>query len=209
MRIGVDCDGVLTDLTAYIRDRGEKYFDRKMVNTGAYNVAGIFQCSKKEELRFWLKYFVPYCKEWPPRNAAAEVLNGLHNDGHELYEITARMFVTEKNPLGWYSRRIFRNWIRQHGFHFDGIHFCAEERASEDKFAGCRKYAVDLMIDDKPDVALYLAENGIRVLLFDTLYNQDVEHKHITRVYSWENIKQIIQSAESLSGQTSSDTSAV
>lgn len=192
MKIGVDCDGVLTDLSAYIFDRGRRYFRHDERNTGVYNVSGIFQCSKKEETRFWLRYFFPYCKNWPPRPGAVETINRLHDEGHKLYEITARMFVTRRDPLGWYSRRVFTGWMAHHGFCFDNIYFCAEKRTAAEKLAGCRQYAVDLMIDDKPDVALHLAENGVRVLLFDAPYNQGVQHEDIIRVYSWEDIERII-----------------
>lgn len=193
MRIGVDCDGVLTDLSAYIFDRGERYFGHKVRDTSFYNVEDIFQCTKKEGLRFWLRYFFPYCKCWPPRTGAVEVINRLHAEGHRLYEITARMFVTEKNPFGWYSRRVFLNWIKKYGFPFEDIFFCAEKHSAKDKLAGCRKYAVEVMIDDKPDVAIYLAEHGIRVLLFDTLYNQGLEHDNMIRVYDWKDIEQRLQ----------------
>lgn len=192
MKIGVDCDGVLTNLSAYIFIRGEHYFGHKAIDTGAYNVSDIFQCSKKEEFRFLLRYFFPYCKNWLPRAGAVETLRKLHSDGHKLYEITARMFVTEKNLLGWYSRRVFLGWIKQHGFRFEDIYYCAEKHAPEDKLAGCRKYSVDLMIDDKPDVVLYLANQGIKVLLFDTLYNQGIDHQNIIRVRDWDDIEKKI-----------------
>lgn len=192
MRIGVDCDGVLTDLSAYIFDRGARYFGHSERVTSAYNVADVFQCSKKEEFRFWMKYFFPYCRKWPPRAGAVETIGRLHREGHQLYEITARLFVARKNLLGWYSRHVFLNWVKGHGFRFDDIFFCAEERAPEDKLAGCRKYSVDLMIDDKPDVALYLADQGIKVLLFDTQYNQGIEHQNIIRVRDWDDIEKRI-----------------
>lgn len=188
MRIGVDCDGVLTDLSAYIFDRGSRYFGYKEKDTGVYNVADIFQCTKKEEFRFWMRYFFPYCRNWPPRDGAAAVINQLHGEGHELYEITARMFVTRKDILGWYSRRVLFRWLKKQGFQFEDVYLCNEAHTSRDKLAGCRKFAVDLMIDDKPDVALYLAERGVRVLLFDTLYNRELEHENIIRVHSWEEI---------------------
>lgn len=192
MIIGVDCDGVLTDMSAYIWKYGEKYFHRKPGNLAGYNTREIFGCSAREDIRFGLRYFPVYCREWPPRPGAVETVNRLHAQGHRLYEITARMFATKKNPMGWYSRRMFRNWIREHGFLFDDAYFCSEEHSPEDKLAGCRKYKVDLMIDDKPEVALYLADNGIVVLLFDTLYNQGVEHENIIRVHDWEEIERVI-----------------
>ena len=49
------------------------------------------------------------------------------------------------------------------------------------------------MIDDKPEVALHLAENGIKVLLFDTRYNQKIEHDNVVRVYNWIDIYEKIK----------------
>ena len=52
------------------------------------------------------------------------------------------------------------------------------------------------MIDDKPDVALCLAEEGIRVLLFDTEYNKEAVHKNIVRVHGWQDIYTAVNSME-------------
>ena len=188
MIIGVDCDGVLTDMSAYIFKYGEKWFGRKPVNPNGSNTAEIFGCTEKEEFRFGLRYFFTYCKRWPPRAGAAEAVRMLKGQGHSLYEITARKFAAESTPLGRYSKRIFEGWLKKHGFEFDGIFYCSESRISEDKLEGCRKISADIMIDDRPETALYLAENGIRVFLYDTAYNKDVSHEKITRVFSWEDV---------------------
>ncbi len=188
MIIGVDCDGVLTDMSAYIYEYGEKWFKRKPVNLDGCNTSEIFACTEKEEFRFGLRYFFTYCKKWPPREGASEIISNLHNDGHILYEITARKFVTMHNPLGWYSRYLYEHWLQKHDFRFDDIFYCSENKACKDKLTGCRKFSVDIMIDDRSDVALYLADNGIRVLLFDTRYNQRTSHENIIRVYSWNDV---------------------
>lgn len=193
MVIGVDCDGVLTDLSTYIWHYGEVYFNKKPIDKRAYNVTEIFQCTKRQEYKFWLRYFWPYCKKWLPRDKAVKILGLLNQEGHELYEITARMFVTRRGVLGWYSRHVLRNWGKKSGFSFSDIYFCDEKKTFQDKLAGCHRYGIELMIDDKPDVALYLAEKGIRILLFDTEYNQGITHDNIVRVYSWEDIYTKIQ----------------
>lgn len=188
MIIGVDCDGVLTDMTAYICRYGEKWFRRKPVNPCGESAAEIFGCSEKEEFRFGLRYFFTYCRKWPPRENAAEVIERLGKDGHMLYQITARKFVVSQNPLGAYSRHLYRQWLKKNGFHFQDIFFCSEKNTPGDKLNGCHRFSVDVMVEDRPEIGVYLAKNGIRVLLFDTLYNQDVEGENITRVYSWNDI---------------------
>lgn len=188
MRIGVDCDGVLTDMSAYICEYGEKWFKRKPTNPSGYSVSEVFGCSDREEFKFGLKYFFFYCKKWPPREQAVDIVKKLNAEGHTLYEITARKFVTMKNPLGWYSRFLYERWLKKNEFCFDDIYFCSEEFASEDKLAGCMKYKVDVMVEDRDNVALYLANNGVRVLLFDAPYNQGVSHENIVRVKCWEDV---------------------
>lgn len=188
MNIGIDCDGVLTDMTAYICQYGEKWFKRKPVNPCGKDTVEIFGCSKKEEFRFGLRYFFTYCRKWPPRENAADIIRRLEKNGYIPYQITARKFVTSHYPLGAYSRHIYRNWLKKNGFHFRDLFFCSEENASVDKLNGCRRFSIDIMIDDRPDIAAYLVQNGIRVFLFNTPYNQGVEEENITRVYDWNDI---------------------
>lgn len=100
------------------------------------------------------------------------------------------------NPLGWYSRFLYEQLLKKHNFGFDGIFYCSESKAPEDKLTGCQKYSAEIMIDDKPEVALYLADNGIKVFLFDTRYNQNVTHNNILRVYNWNDIYEKIKDIE-------------
>lgn len=44
------------------------------------------------------------------------------------------------------------------------------------------------MIFDRPEIVLYLAEKGIRVLMMDAPYNQDVQHENIVRVFGWKDV---------------------
>ena len=188
MRIGVDCDGVLTDMSAYIYEYGEKWFNRKPTNLLGYSVSEVFCCSEREEFKFGLKYFFTYCRKWNPRDGAVDVITKLNMEGHILYEITARKFVTMRNPLGWYSKYLYRCWLKQHNFKFNDIYFCSETYASEDKLEGCQKYNVDVMVEDRANVALYLADHGVNILLFDTHYNQGISHENIVRVFNWEDV---------------------
>ena len=188
MNIGIDTDGVLTDLYAYNYSIGKKALKREPDNPEGYDVKEMYGISEKQEFLVGLKYFFRYCKKWPPREGAAEVIARLNAEGHHLYEITARKFVTKKNLLGKYSKHLLFRWYKRYGMRFAEIILCSEEHSPEEKLAGCIRKGVKLMIEDKPEVALHLAENGIAVLLFDAKYNQSVQHKNMTRVYSWEEI---------------------
>lgn len=193
MRIGIDADGVLTDMTAFNIEYGERYFKRPPKDPTGYSAETIFGCTTKEEFRFGLRYFLTYCKKWPPRVNCSSIIAKLNADGHELYEITARKFVTSKHPLGWYVRRIFKKWLKKHGLNFKGIFYCSESNSPSDKLDGCRRFEVDVMIDDKPEVVYFLAKQGIRVLLFDAPYNQEVSGGNIIRVMNWEDVYKEIE----------------
>lgn len=198
MKIGIDADGVLTDMSAFNYEYGERFFRRSPENLAGYSVEDIFGCTSKDEFRFGLKYYLTYCKKWPPRSDCAQTVARLNADGHELYEITARKFATMKNPLGWYVRKTFRNWLKEHKLEFKDVFFCSESNSPSDKLEGCRRFDVDVMIDDKPEVAYFLAEQGIPVLLFDAPYNQEVSGENIIRVMNWEHIYEEIKRMETL-----------
>lgn len=192
MIIGVDADGVLTDMSGFNYKYGEIFFKRKPVDPEGYTTAEIFGVSRLKEFGFGLKYFYEYCMKLPPREQSVSVNGRLISDGHKLYEITARKFAVMKNPLGMLSRRLFKKWIDKNGFHFEDVFFCSESNTPAEKLGFCKRISAEIMIDDKPDVALFLADNGITVLLFDAPYNQKVRHENIIRVFGWDDIYRVI-----------------
>lgn len=188
MVIGTDADGVLTDMSGFNYTYGEKFFGHEPAAPDGYTTAEIFGESKLREVLFGIRYFYEYCYKIEPRQNSSAVCRRLCSQGHSIYAITARKFSTMKNPLGSLSRRMFRKWVEKNGLMLDDIFFCSEKNTTSEKLKYCRAVNADIMIDDKPDIALYLAENGIKVLLFDAPYNKSVEHQNITRVHSWDEI---------------------
>ncbi|MBS6196029.1 MAG: hypothetical protein KH828_10675 [Clostridiales bacterium] len=195
MKIGVDADGVLTDLAKFQYECGEKFFRRKPSCPSGYSISEVFQSTKAGEFLFGLRYFIPYCKTWPPRENAAKIIRKLNADGNTLTEITARKFVMMKNPIGRYSRKMFETWLQKYGFGFEKIIYCAERNTGKEKYMACVENGIEVMIDDRPEVALYLAERQIKVLLFDAPYNQNLEHRNITRIESWEEVYRKIRNS--------------
>lgn len=186
--IGIDTDGVLTDLSKFYIEDGKKFFKKDPVNLNGYSIKEIFDCSDKDEFRYGLFNFIKYCKKCEPRVGCREIIEQLNLDGHELHEITARKFVTMNNPIGRYSRNLLEKWYKRHNMKFKTIQYCSETDSPTDKLIGCSKLKVDVMIEDKPDVALKLAKNGIKVILFDAPYNQNLIHENIERVYNWNEV---------------------
>lgn len=194
MIIGIDADGVLTDMSGFNYKYGEIHWGHKPVKPDGYTTAELFGVSRSQELVFGLKYFREYCCKLEPRRHTREINRRLNSDGHILYEITARKFAVMNNPLGSFSRHLFKSWIRDNKLHFEDIFFCSERNTPAEKYAICQKISADIMIDDNPDIAMFLAQRGITVLLFDAPYNKNVTHKNITRVHDWDEIYRFILS---------------
>lgn len=192
MRIGIDTDGVLTDMASFLQMLGSNYLKREPSNVSAYSVEEMFGASKWEKLRYGMLLFVNYCKNCPPRDGTKKVLDQLKRDGYELHEITARKFVTMKNPLGEYSRKMLLTWYKKHGLEFANIVFCSETNTGVEKAKACIELGIKIMVEDKPDVAKQLVQDGITVLLFDAPYNQGLEGDGIVRCSSWEEVYQQI-----------------
>ena len=64
MNIGIDTDGVLTDLYAYNYSIGKKALKREPDNPMGYDVREMYGLSEKQEFRIGLKYFFKYCKKF-------------------------------------------------------------------------------------------------------------------------------------------------
>lgn len=192
MIIGVDADGVLTDMQLFNYTYGQLFFNKEIINPSAYSVREIFEVSKFQEILYGLVYFKRYCTEWEPREGAAQIINNMKLSGNTICEITARKFVTNKGLLGTKSRKWFEDWCRRNNFSFDEIIYCSEKYGPEEKYQACIEKKVDVMIDDRPEIVTCLASKGIKVMMMDAPYNQHVVGDNIIRAFGWDDIYQKI-----------------
>lgn len=188
MQIGIDVDGVLTDLWKYQCKAGEHFFHRAPVEPEKLSVREMFGCSKAAELLFWVCSFPGYCRNCPPREDAPAALRRLAGAGHRLYLITSRKFSADNTVPGRYSRAWLRDWLARNGLPFTDIRFCAEKNVNKEKLAACRQLGVDCMIEDSPAICSYLADRGVRVLVFDAPYNRMLAGPNLIRVTNWQDI---------------------
>lgn len=191
--IGCDADGVLVDMYNFYLREGRKFFKKEPLDLEAYDIKDMFGVSVKQKFLFGLKNYTKYCKSEPPINGASEIISKLNDEGNELHQITARMFTTNSGIIGNIYRQMFEKWCRKNNMYFNSFEYCSEDYSPRDKLIACKKLCVDVMIDDKPEVAIFLADNGVKVLLFDTPYNQGLEHSNIIRVKTWCDIYNEIQ----------------
>ncbi len=186
--VGIDTDGVLIDTPKFYIEEGRTFFRREPVDPNAYSPEDMFGINKFQKILFGLKVLDKYCKKAPLREGVVDTLTKMRQEQVAIHSITARMFTTNSNPLGKYYRSLYEKYIKKQGLNFDSIQYCSEAYSPRDKYMACAKLDVDLMIEDSPDIAYYLAEQGIKVLLFRAPYNKDVAHKNIIPVNNWSEV---------------------
>lgn len=186
MRIGIDIDGVLTDIEQWQLDYGSKVvfkqYNKGIVNSNGYDIKEIFDVERNLDDEFWRKYLYDYATKEPARKFSDEVTNKLKEDGNEIYIITARFLTDKDDENGIKMKNIVTNWLKEYNIFYDKIIF-----SPEDKLDICIENNIDLMIEDKVDNINAISEK-IPVICFDARYNQECKGKNIYRCYSWYDI---------------------
>lgn len=191
MRIGIDVDGVLTDIGTYQMKYGKRYFcdkrHRSIKNPKGYDIVDIFDCTYKEQKQFWLIYIWKYCMNETMTDQAAETVRGLHERGHEIYIVTSRIYTTQKGIKGTLSRWMLRYWLKKNHFYYDQLIFCSEKGAYN-KYSACMDNNIDVLIDDKPE-NLFSLKNVINVICYPAVWNEDLEELHPYRIHSFNEVE--------------------
>lgn len=201
--VGCDADGILTNLSEFNLKEGAKVYKEELINPAAYDMRDMYANLKPVKLvpkavvtakAFGI--FKRYCTKEPPREGVVETIKDLSNDSFEFHSITARKFATNK-VLGKISRKWFTNWLKKYSINFSSIQFCdessKENKTAIEKLLACKKLGVDVMIEDKPDVALYLAKNGVKVIMVNAPYNLETVHENIIHVDNWYQVREKLE----------------
>lgn len=191
MRIGIDIDGVLTDIEQYQLDCGSKYVSEQLnkgvVNGEAYETFDIFEVSENIDEDFWTEYLPKYAVEEPARKYASEVIQKLKNEGYEIYIITARYLTDRNDELGMKMRNTVKEWLSNNNIYYDNLIF-----SPEDKVESCKQNHINIMIEDKVDNIDKISK-FIPVICFNAGYNRQISGNNIYRCYAWYDIYNTIQ----------------
>ncbi len=183
MRIGINVDGVLTNMEQWQLDYGSKFFlsnhNTEVANHKAYDASEVFAVEENKSLDFWNKYLKIYVTKEPARPFASEIIKKLKKEGNEIYIITSRNFTTENTKDGKKMRKILLHWLKKQNILYDKIIYTSEE-----KLTACIENEIDVMIEDKVDNINQIAKK-IPVICFHASYNEECNGKNITRCYSW------------------------
>lgn len=181
MRIGIDIDGVLTDVIRYACDYGSKYFFEKYgkleINNNSWSLKDMFNVSDEEDKECWLTLVKDYSTNEPARPFASEIINKMKNENNEIYIITARS-TSKWDDVDGTMDNILISWLEKNDIKYDKL------IVSKEKLKMCKKYGIDIMIEDKTE-NINSISTQIPVICFDANHNKNLKGKNIYRAYSW------------------------
>ena len=192
MRIGIDIDGVITNMYEAIIDNATKYcYENKInynINPSKYYEGEILNISDSDVEKFWNKYLGEYAQNYPTREYASEVISKMKEE-NEIYIITSRNEFGLPPELYGSMQNMVKKWLKDNNIQYDKIIF------TQEKLKTCIDNNINIMIEDCPDTILELAKE-IKTLCFDTPYNKQVYGENIIRVYSWYDVLNIIENGK-------------
>jgi len=186
MNIGIDIDGVITDEVGYLKEKGKSYFDKEVVNPSAHKIRDLYDVSDDDQKNFWHDNFYDYVQNVSLREDARDILKRIHKDGHKIYIITARNIVAKgfSSLDDLYDKT--REYLEKNDIYFDELLF-----RSNPKVDSIDEFNLDFFIEDAPKNITALSEK-IKVIIYDTPYNKQIDNKNTYRAKNWEDIYNII-----------------
>ena len=178
MKIGFDIDGCINNFSEDLIELLQNEYNIKDINDTTYNMLEQLNIITLDEQKEFYKKHQDYFESRLPKENSQKIINLLGYD-NDAFIITARNY----NEATWTER-----WLNKHGIRYNELIMNAEN-----KVGACKWKKIKVMVEDNPDNALALAKEDIKVLLFDTNYNKDVEHENITRCYNWNEIFKYIK----------------
>ena len=173
MKIGIDIDGVLTDIEKWQLDYGSKFYyenyHKGIVNYKGYETDEIFDSNRECDDLFWNKYFEDYSINVEARKFSGEVISMLKDDGYEIYIITARgSFLSNSSSVmsKEENEQIVKEWLNKNNIYYNQIIF-----SREDKLDICIANKIDIMIEDKVD-NINKISTQIPVICYNAGYNE-------------------------------------
>ncbi len=192
MNIGIDLDDVLADFhKGWLRYYNDKYGTNLTISDcKSYRLSDVHKVADDIVIKR-IKYFyrTNIFKDLDPIKGSLKTVNYMKAN-HKLYVITSRPSWTSGTTRTWikkYFQNAFTDVILTNQFGNK------DKKTQVDKSEVCRRYKINIIIEDSPTFSYDIAKTGGKVLLLDSPWNQTMSsHKNIERVFSWGEIKSLI-----------------
>ena len=192
MNIGIDIDGVLTDLEKAIIDFGTKMSVEEKwpikIDVSKYWEVEALEWTQEQADKFWNKYLVEYVVESKPRMFSEEIIEMLKKEENNIYIITARNEYGMPPEYYGKMQELTREWLKNQDIKYDKLIFARDS----EKLHQCIENNVEIMIEDSPNNIEDIYKK-IKVIKFDCQYNKQVNGENIITAYSWYHIYDIIK----------------
>jgi len=185
MNIGIDLDGVLTDIRGFYR------FNRELRNAELSDTRDIFHCSDEQMRRRWKYYLLKYSTIQPARKGAKDLLHKLKKDGHRVLIITKRAYTCRGGVKGRLMRLLVRGWLMRNKILFQRIVFCDSD-LPDSKHDACLQHKIDILVDDEP-VNIYSVPKTVIPICLDARYNRSCVGENIVRAKGLDETYRIIR----------------
>lgn len=180
MNIGIDIDDTINNLHEIIIKKGIKFNEDNNINfeinPNEWDWEMAFGWNENLALKFLKENIAEAYLNAGIKENAAKVINKLHNDGNKIIIITSRSKKHFVDPYG-----ISKTWLDEKNIKYDKIIVGAEDKAK-----ACLENNINVFIDDHVYFLEGVSKENIKVLMFDSPYNQ--KETKFKRVYNWEEV---------------------
>lgn len=213
LNIGFDIDGVLNDIEKFQLEEGFKYFRKKYINSyykkhgillknsdvkdsdiivdrNGYGIKEIFGCTEEEEVAFWTKYTPKFFFE-PAKENMATLIHDLRAKGNKIYIISSRALTTEDSKKGQLMRFLVEQWLKRNNIEYDEIVYCSTKNSSIDKVEACKKYNIDVIVEDNKENVEAL-NKVTNVICFHTKNNEGYSGENTHYAYNYDDVGKAI-----------------
>lgn len=192
MNIAFDVDGVIFPIEDFQIIEGKKYFKEKSVyDIDGYGIKEIFNCTEKEEIRFWIKNTFKFNRNVIVTEGINEIINKLRNQGHSIYILTARAKANENNLIGSIMRRELENALKRNNIKVDGIIYTSTYRSEIDKRNAIERYNIHIMVEDKIS-NIENIKDITNTICFVTRNNKDYFDKKVHKCFNSQDLDKTI-----------------
>jgi len=182
MKIGIDIDEViaeqLDELIKFYHMKTGKLVEKDKFHT--YYWPDVWKISIEEAIaidhEFKKSEFFDNIK---PAEKAVEVIKQLIKN-NEIFIITSRPLIFKERTENWLKRHL--GDLNFELIHSENLH---KNIKMSTKAKICKEFGIKIILEDDIRYALDCAESGVKVVLFDKPWNQNVKHKNIIRVKNW------------------------